>query len=286
MQSRAPASEARLSRPLPWPREHGAWGMWLAPFLAAAILTKFSSWLLVPALCAAFLAFIVRQPLIVLARQRWVWRDTKPETDSARRALVLEAVLLVVCSLVLFGQLPAVPLLAMGGMAVSMTAAAVWMTLKNRQRSVPLQAASAAGLSATALLACLAGSGRIHDWAWWLWLFQTLHSLGGIFAVHARLDALAALKQPAAAGRQAQASFYQAAALIALQALAAALLSGLDRGALSVPPLFSCVTGALELFRIKRRQLLREPLRLVGVRALAFSILHAALCVIVLWHGV
>ena len=74
------------------PREHGAWGLLLMPFLCAAVLARRAEWLLLPALGLALLGFILREPLVTLARQRWVWREEKPESVAAARCLAWQLI--------------------------------------------------------------------------------------------------------------------------------------------------------------------------------------------------
>lgn len=54
------------------PREPGAWGMLLAPFVAAAILGRAWTLELLAGLAAILLAFVIREPLTFLARQKRV----------------------------------------------------------------------------------------------------------------------------------------------------------------------------------------------------------------------
>ena len=68
----------------PLPREHGAWGMLLQPFAAAAVVAAEWTPALGAALGAMLAVFLAREPLLVLARQRWVWREPRPETEIGR----------------------------------------------------------------------------------------------------------------------------------------------------------------------------------------------------------
>ena len=261
------------------PREHGAWGMLLQPFVAAAILCRTWNTELTVSLVALLLAFIIREPLVVLARQRWVWRDTRPETAVAKRVLAWEIPLLVVCGGFLWTSLPKVPLAALAAMGLMMTGAAVWMTLKNRQRSTALQIVSAFGLSSGALLAALAGVHELPPWAWALWLVLSLHSFVGVLVVHARLELrIRPSKEmhPSTALRVA----YVAVGFLVVPAIwAGRTWSYALAGAIA----FSIMVHLTELYQLQRDEAMRERLQRVGLRMLGASILHSALTVAALW---
>lgn len=261
-----------------FPREHGAWGMLLLPFVAGAILSRGWNTSLGVSLVAVVLAFVVREPLTVLARQRWVWRTHRPESDTAQRALLWQAPLLLLCSVYLWLHLPKTPLAALAAAGAVMTMAAVWMAVHNRSRSIPLQIISAFALSSTGLLAALAGTGRLEIWAWQLWALMSLHSMAGTFNVHARIER----KLESKTGRPAPSVLISKAIASALLALAiAAWFSPFRAGA---PPLaLSAVLSWVELRRLRQPRALQEPFQRVGFRMLGLSIVHLTLVVILLW---
>jgi len=261
------------------PREHGAWAMLLQPFLAALILGRSWSWTALAALVVLVVFFMVREPLIVLARQRLLWKTARVESAGAARTLAWELPLLAACGAMLFLRLPWQPLILLSAGAVLFTGYAVWMTVWNRQRSLLLQVLSAAALSASAFLGSLAAAGRIESWAAWLWLFLFLHCLGGVLVVRARLDAVAALKSTAGA----PAGIYRAAvwSQIAMAFLGLGLLFS-GRGVYALPLFLSAAAHLLDLWRLRRPGELRRPLRQVGRRALAVSVFYTLLCIAVL----
>jgi len=235
--------------------------MLLTPFVASVILARSWSWQIPLALAAVLLVFLLREPLVVLARHR-------PESAIARRCLMWEMPALALCGLALLRSLPLVPLIVLGAVAAAMTLIAVLAAQANRQRSVVLQVVSSAGLGSTALLAALAATGGIPVWAWWLWGLLSLHGVGAILVVHARLDAKAARKASPAAW------IFPCA-----QAAAGALLGW----KLAAPMLLSALLTGGELLRLRRPSGLKEPLRNVGFRTLAVALSHAAMTMVVLW---
>jgi uncharacterized membrane protein YciS (DUF1049 family) len=268
----------------PTPREHGAWGLLLQPFVAAAILAGFWHWLLLPTLALVLLGFLLKEPLMVLARQRWVWRSPNPQTPVALRWLVAELVAIAICLVVLAAHTPILPLAVLSAVALALTLTAVWFTVKNRQRSVFLQLLSAAGLSTSALLVVLVAQQALPIWVWVLCGMLTLHAATSILVVHTRLQRIAARRNAAQGIPIPPASHARSAVLAAtaqLVAAAAAWVSG--HPALSLPFAFSAAANALELYRLNRPNTLDEPLKKVGYRALATSLVHMTLTVATLW---
>jgi hypothetical protein len=253
----------------PLPREHGAWGLLLLPFLAGAILARQWSWLLLPALGLVLFGFLLREPLTILARQRFVWRSPNPQSGPAARWLLAELLGAAVCLALLLPALPTLPLATLAAAALVLTATAVICTVLNKQRSVALQLMSAAGLGSTALLSLLAATGSIPSFAWPLWAVLTLHGAVSILTVHTRLACKRTATSPALARY-----------LPPLLSLAAAPLLP----AVAIPLLFSAAANLWELRRLHTPANLQEPLKHVGFRALAASILHASLTIAALWQ--
>jgi len=137
------------------PREHGATAMLLTPFFAAAILLRQVYWPELVALLAIACAFAIKDPLVVIARQRFVWKQEHAETKLAKESAVVESLLLVACGIALVlarDWRPFMPLFLGAG---AFTVLAVTLNVRNRQRSEWFQVASAVALSATSLTACL-----------------------------------------------------------------------------------------------------------------------------------
>jgi hypothetical protein len=250
------------------PREHGAWSLLLTPFLAALLVAGRLNWDVLAALIAVLALFITRAPLVALARQRYVWRDPRPESAQATRWLrgLLPALALSGTVLALDWGWAAV---WMGLAATALTAAAVAMTVRNRQRSPWFQVVSSAGLAFSAVAAARAATGHFPAWAWILWSLCALHGACGILVVHARLEAIIARKQ-----KSAPAPPTAARAALAVSALATLALA-LWQPILALAPALATSAQAAELLRMN----LDTPLRTVGLRAMALSIAHALILV-------
>lgn len=153
-----------------FPREHGATAMLLTPFFWAAVLLKRVYWVEGVILIAIACAFAIKDPLVVVARQRWIWKQEHPETKAARRWIGVELILLSLCGLALLGtrNWRSFVLLSLG--AAAFTVVAVMVNLRNRQRSEWFQVASAVALTSTSFAASLWAQGAIPGWCWVLWL--------------------------------------------------------------------------------------------------------------------
>jgi hypothetical protein len=257
------------------PREHGAWGLLLQPFVCAAILGGRWDWLYLPALGLVLAAFVIREPLLVVARQKWTWRAVRPESAVARSYAFAEAAIGAALFLICLRYLPAGPLLGLAGAAAIVTMFALWMAVWNRQRSLALQVVSSLGLASSGLLAALVAARELPAWSWLLCGVLALHGIASILVVRARLELRAGSKKP---------SLFRLAWLVQMGIAGVAIaLAVWGRPALGAAVAFSAVASAFELARLRSRAALVEPLRRVGFRALGVSLAHGALTVAALW---
>ncbi len=88
------------------PREHGATAMLFTPIVCAAILSRSWRWAELATLIAAFAALAAKDPMVVLARQHFVWKQWHPETSAAIRWFAGWSILLCLSGLVLLFAWP------------------------------------------------------------------------------------------------------------------------------------------------------------------------------------
>lgn len=262
------------------PREHGATAMLLTPIVCSAVLARQWRFSELAAVTAAFAALAAKDPFVVLARQRWVWKNRHPETTAAAPWAAGCIVLLIFSGVVLLFTWPLKAIVAMGLGVAFFSLLAVAINLKNRQRSTLFQIASAAALTSTSLATSLSATGAVQPWCWCLWLLLAMQATTGILVVHARLDARVALRGSSPAGSQ-----FRRAALIALTVLACAAIAAalLRRGWITLALLTALLGYAYDLRCQRSREALRLPLKNVGQRALALSSLYAVLLILGLW---
>jgi hypothetical protein len=266
------------------PREHGATAMLLTPIVCAAILAREWRWAELATLTAAFAALAAKDPMVVLARQRFVWKQRHPETAAAARWLAGWSVFLVASGLVLLTAWPLKAIVAMGLGVGVFSALAVAVNLKNRQRSTLFQIASAAALTSTSLATSLSATGAIAPWCWWLWLLLALQSTTGILVVHARLDARIAARVAPRATAPAREDFRRAAQISLIVLISSSVTAiVLRRGFVAMALLVAAVGCEYDLRRQRSTAALQIPLTKVGQRALALASLFASLLILGLW---
>jgi hypothetical protein len=252
--------------------------MLLFPLVSAVVLTRVWTWNFVPAVVAALAVFLLREPLVVAARQRYLWKETRPETAVAGRSLLVFGALLAVSGLWLAAVAPLNWLLALGLAAAALTVLYLYGALHNLQRSPLLQIAGAIGLTSSALLPYLAASHPPDRTLLLLVAAHVVHSAGSVLVVHARLEAARAMKANApASGRHLAAALWLGVHLLVTLALLLTGPSGLAL-ALAIP----LALHAADLARLRNPEFLRTPLRKVGFRELALSSLFSVLVVAVL----
>ncbi len=254
--------------------------MLFIPIACAAILARQWRWSEIATLTAAFAALAAKDPVVVLARQRFVWKQQHPETASAARWLAGWVTILLLSGLVLLAAWPLKAILAMGLGVGIFSALAIAVNVKNRQRSTLFQIASALALTSSSVATALSATGAIAPWSLWLWLLMAMQAATGILVVHARLDARIALRGTASAADQ-----FRRAAMISLIALSAAAVAViiLGRGWLALALLVAIFGYSYDLRRQRDAAALQLPLKKVGQRALALSSAFAVLLIIGLW---
>ena len=257
------------------PREHGATAMLFTPIVCAAILARSWHWAELATFTAAFAALAAKDPLVVLARQRFVWKQPHPETAIAARWFAGWTALLAVSGLALLAVWPVKAIVALGLGVAAFSALAIVVNVRNRQRSLLFQIASAVALTSSSLATSL--SGTIKPWCWWLWLLLALQASAGILVVHARLDARIALRSAARGSQE-----FRRAAQIAVLALAltAIIVGALGHSWIALALLIAATGYAYDLYRQRDSAALQMPLTTVGQQALALSSVFAVLLIV------
>lgn len=265
------------------PREHGATAMLMIPIVCAAVLSRQWRWSELATLTAAFAALAAKDPMVILARQQFVWKQQHPETAAAAKSLAGWSAVLLLSGLVLLKAWPLKAIVVMGLGVAAFSALAIAVNVKNRQRSTLFQVASAAALTSSSLATSLSATGRIAPWCWFLWLLMAMQATAGILVVHARLDARIALRQAVPAGELP--SRFTRATRVSLAALAGAAVTTavLGHGWIAVALLMAVAGYWYDLRCQRNAQDLQLPLNKVGLRALALSSVFATLLIVGFW---
>lgn len=254
--------------------------MLFTPIVCAAILAREWRWSEAATLAAAFAALAAKDPIVLLARQRFIWKTQHPETKAAAWWLTGWIAILILSGLVLVFSWPLKAVLAMGLGVALFSALAIGINIQNRQRSTLFQIASAVALTSSSLATSLSASGNIAPWCWWLWLLLALQATSGILVVHARLDARIASRSAAPAREE-----FRHAAQISLIVLACAAVAAivLRRRWVALALLVAVLGYGYDLHRQRNTEALQIPFTKVGQRALALSSLFASLLTLGLW---
>ena len=263
------------------PREHGATAMLFTPMACVAILARTWHWVELATAVAAFAAMSVKDPVVLLLRERFVWKRAHADGPAARKWATIWSVLLVASGIVLLMTWPLVAVVAMAGSLGAFSGLAVWVNVKNKQRSTLFQILSAAALTSSSLAMSLSAKGAIADWCWWLWGLLGAQAATGILVVHARLDAKIALK-----GKVADDGKFRRAAMVAIAVLVCGafyMLFSAHRPWLAVALMFAALVYSNDLRAQLNPENLEMPLMRVGRRALAMSSLYAVLLIVGLW---
>ncbi len=254
--------------------------MLLTPVFSVAILARTWRWSELAVLTAAFAAISAKDPAVLLVRQRFVWKQRNPGSSAAASWLFGWSVILIASVLILLATWPLKAFLALGAGIAAFGCVTILVHLKNRQRSILFQMASAAALTSTSLATCISAIGTIAPWCWWFWALIAMQASAGILVVHARLDARIALRKAAPASQP-----FRHAALGALASLLCASVTAIifKRAGIALALAFALVGYAYDLIRQKDSASLQMPLTTVGQQALILSTPYSALLIAGLW---
>lgn len=254
--------------------------MLLTPIFGVAILARTWRWSELAVLAAAFAAISAKDPAVLLVRQRFLWKQRSPEVPGAARWLAGWCAVLIASVSVLLADWPLKAFLAVGAGVTAFGCLAIFVNLKNRQRSTLFQIASAVALTSTSIATCIAATGSVTPWCWWFWALIAMQASAGILVVHARLDARIALRKATATSHQ-----FRHAAQIALALLlcASIVAAAVRRGWIALALALAIAGYAYDLDRQKDSASLQMPLKSVGQQALLLSSMYAALLIAGLW---
>ncbi len=203
------------------PNEHGAWALWLGPFLAGWGVAWQSSWVLLWTFLGILFAFMARHPLMIAVRAL----SGRRKREDARPAFFwtsLYGLLALSCAAVLATQgfarllllaLPAIPLL-------------LWqivLVTRKEERQMRIELVGTGVLALAAPAAHIAATGQWTRTALILWLLLWLYAAVSIVYVYVRLEQRRLKEVPEIPRRLAmgRAAMRAAAAALLLSAVAA-----------------------------------------------------------------
>ncbi len=172
----------RLSSRIHLPREHGAWGMFLVPWLAGALTARGLPPAAMLLALAGLLAFVARQPLTTWLRARR--RRRQAGSAAAYAAGYAGAALALGAAGIGLG--PTRPLLAVAGAAAVLGGIHLAQAARLRERTLPGELVAVTGGALAAPAAHLAGGGGSLT-ALILWLLCALYFASSVFYIKLRV---------------------------------------------------------------------------------------------------
>ncbi len=169
------------------PQDHGSWVFILSPLIVGIFAGHSVQRGTIAMVVAAFMAFLLRQPLTTLVK---IYSGRRPRTDlpaaSFWVAFYCLVGLLALLALISFGD-GYVAYLAVPGVPVFVWH--LWLVSRRaerRQTSVEIVATAVLALAAPG--AYWVGLGRYDPFGWWLWLLTWLQSAASIVYAYLRLE--------------------------------------------------------------------------------------------------
>lgn len=205
------------------PNEHGAWALWIGPFLVGWGVAWQTATALLGVFLAVSFAIMARHPLMILVRSL----SGRRKREDARPAAFWTALYLILAGLggallvwlgfarLLLLALPAVPLL-------------IWqivLVTRKAERQMRIELVGSGVLALAAPAAHIAATGQWTHLAVLLWLLMWLYSAVSIVYVYLRLQQLRLTEAPEAAERLVSGRMAMRVAAVALALVTAATLA-------------------------------------------------------------
>jgi hypothetical protein len=181
------------------PNEHGAWALWIGPFLVGWGV----AWQTTPAVLAVFLAvgfvFMARHPMMIMVRAL----SGRRKREDARPAAQWTALYLVLAGLAggLLVWLRYGPLLLLALPAVPLLIWQMVLVKRKAERQVGIELVGSGVLALAAPAAYTAATGQWTRLALMLWLLTWLYSAVSIVYVYLRLQQRKLVEAPETAER-------------------------------------------------------------------------------------
>lgn len=181
-----------------FPREHGAWGIVLIPFLTAvAIAGRFS--LAVPVgLLVVLLAFLARYPLELLLLPGRRAHPAGHSPEAVRRWAATYSILAVALGLGLVVGWRLYLLIPLSLLAVALFGAHVWAARHGRQNGTRAELLGTAGLTLSAPVGWVAATGGVDTTGVLVWLLNLAFFASGVLYVRSRIRERQAARRPEA----------------------------------------------------------------------------------------
>jgi hypothetical protein len=182
-------SERRTPPKVPLPREHGAWGILLVPFLTAVLVAGRLTPAVPLALAAVVLAFLARFPLEVLLAPAGREARVGPELARARHFAWVYGLGLLGTGAVLVGGWKLYLLVPLGGLAGALFGLHIRAARRGSERRLGEELLTTSGLTLSALAGWIAATGGVDGRGLLVWVLNATFFCAGVVYVKSRIQA-------------------------------------------------------------------------------------------------
>jgi hypothetical protein len=178
------------------PREHGAWGILLIPYLTAVAVAGRLSLAVVLAVAAVLLAFLARYPLELLLVPGLYRRAGSPSIRRARALAWLYGLLAAAVGVLLIIGWELLLLLPIGLLALVFFSFHIWVGRRGSDRSWTAELVGTIGLTLSGLVGWIAATGGLTKTGLLVWGLNCVFFCTGIVYVKARIRSRLAVHRP------------------------------------------------------------------------------------------
>ncbi|GGK37000.1 membrane protein [Caldalkalibacillus thermarum] len=154
------------------PREHGAWSMWITPYLIGAFISPWT-WMKVIAFAGLFFLYMSSAPLL-----EYVRNSRRKKTSPLPSLLIFSSIGIV---LILFPVLSDPSILWYCVIALPFFLVNLYFARRKKERLIINDIAAIIALSASSLLAVHLGYGGYHPIGLYVWLLSIFYFTGTVF---------------------------------------------------------------------------------------------------------
>lgn len=176
------------------PREHGAWAMWVAPFILGTIMFGFSMDVAVFGL-AALLLFITYSPAAQAIK-------SNRNQDSLFTAIVIGAALFIISACFLISRCFSWMLIALSGVCFMLMSVHLLSQVYRKNMTLTVHMLGIAGLTMTAPIVGVINTGEFSAITAWLWIINFFYFVTTTFYIRLRIRIQSKMREKMSVGKK------------------------------------------------------------------------------------